>query len=100
MPSSVMTRAWPCDSPAVKNLNIWAQFYMKDLRTSGSRARVLEGSRRFDGLHCRCAWPTRTTILRLRDNRDDRWWKSSSTVLKVRHDGLLRTPRQWIGSAK
>jgi hypothetical protein len=31
MPSIVITSACPCDSPAVKNLNISGQFYMKDL---------------------------------------------------------------------
>lgn len=57
MPSSVITSAWPCDSPAVKNLNIRAQFYMKDLRTSAASAWVVEGFCGSGNLHHASAWP-------------------------------------------
>src|SRR5438067_6155362 len=39
MPSRVMTRACPCDSPALRNRNIRKKLYTKKLRTPDSRAR-------------------------------------------------------------
>ena len=67
MPSIVITSAWPCDSPAVKNLNIRAQFYLKDLRTSGAAARLHEGFRLHAGLHLmRHGWTAARSLLRVR----------------------------------
>src|SRR5262245_35688278 len=33
IPSMIVTRVWPCDSPAVRNLSILVQFYTRKLRT-------------------------------------------------------------------
>ena len=40
MPSTVMTSAWPCDSPALRNLSIRTQFYTKKLRGFGARGAI------------------------------------------------------------
>ena len=37
MPSTVMTSAWPCDSPAVRNLSIRAQFYTEEIALISAR---------------------------------------------------------------
>src|SRR6266508_7021187 len=39
-PSTIATSDGPCDSPAVKNLNIALAFYTKFLRTPGPRTRA------------------------------------------------------------
>src|SRR6188474_3626182 len=40
MPSTVMTSAWPCDSPALRNLSIRTQFYTRKMRRFGVARRV------------------------------------------------------------
>src|SRR5262245_50437340 len=41
MPSRVITSVWPCDSPAVRNLSIRAQFYIEEIpHFRGSRTRT------------------------------------------------------------
>ena len=58
MPSRVMTSAWPCDSPAVRNLSIRPNCIAKKLQRSGRLHADLRVFSHAQG-HCSAAVMTR-----------------------------------------